>query len=205
MDHIYRDIPLPNIPWNVEQPPPLLVEAVESGKIKPCRAVDLGCGAGNYAVWLAGRGFDVTGIDISAKAIEHARKLATVKGVACRFVVLDLLGDLSNYRERFDFAYDWELLHHIFPEDRERYLRNVHRLLRPDGAYFSICFSETDPSFGGRNKYRKTNIGTTLYFSSEAELRELFEKCFTVSDLRTVEIPGKHGSHLVIAAWLKPL
>ena len=202
MDRIYRDLPLESIPWNIEEPPALLVEAVETAQIKPCKAVDLGCGTGNYAVWLAGKGFDVTGIDISQEAIERARNLALRKGVSCRFVVLDLLGDLSEYHDQFDFAYDWELLHHIFPDDRKRYVQNVRRLIRSGGTYLSLCFSETDLSFGGKGKYRKTPIGTTLYFSSENELRKLFQPVFKLRDLRTVEIVGKSGSHIVAVAWL---
>ena len=88
MDQIYRDLPLEDIPWHLPEPPRLLVEAVESGTVTPCRAVDLGCGAGACAVWLAGRGFDVTGIDISQQAIGHAGNLAEKQGVSCRFVMI---------------------------------------------------------------------------------------------------------------------
>ena len=63
IDRIYRDVPLDKIPWNSETPPEALVTPVKSGKISPCRTVDLGCGAGNYAIFLADLGFDVTGID----------------------------------------------------------------------------------------------------------------------------------------------
>ena len=77
MDRIYRDLAPAEIPWNLEEPPGLLVELVESGKVVPCEALDLGCGAGNHAVWLAGRGFRVTGIDLSPKALELAGRLAS--------------------------------------------------------------------------------------------------------------------------------
>ena len=77
MDAIYRDTPLAGIPWNLPDPPELLVQLVESGQVSPCEAVDLGCGAGNYAVWLASKGFDVTGVDVSPRAVELAGKLAT--------------------------------------------------------------------------------------------------------------------------------
>lgn len=203
MDQIYRDLPLDRIPWNLTEPPEILVDAVESGKIKPCQAVDLGCGAGNYSVWLARRGFDVTGLDISEKAISYAEELADKNGVECHFEAIDLLGDLEKYHSTFDFAFDWELLHHIFPEDRERYLDNVRRILRSGGLYLSICFSEADPDFGGEGKTRKTRIGTVLYFSSEDELRELYGPRFQILDLETAEIKGKYGPHLVNAAWLK--
>jgi SAM-dependent methyltransferase len=203
MDSIYRTLPLNQIPWNQTEPPQLLVSAVESGRIKPCRVVDLGCGAGNYAVWLADKGFDVTGLDISEKAIGFARDLAASKGVTCTFDTVDLLGDLSGYYSSFDLAYDWELLHHIFPEDRPRYVKNVHDLLGFGGTYVSLCFSDKDASFGGKGKYRNTTIGTKLYFSSELELRDLFAPHFDILELKTVEIPGKRGPHLANEAWLK--
>jgi methyl halide transferase len=203
MDEIYKDMPLDRIPWNLTEPPEMLIKAVESGKIKPCKAVDLGCGAGNYSIWLASHGFDVTGIDISEHAIKHANDLAAEKNVVCDFVAADLLSDLSEYHGKFDLAYDWEVLHHIFPVDRAKYIHNVHDLLKPDAMYLSICFSEKDPDFGGEGKIRKTPLGTELYFSSEEELKELFEPLFHINELTTDEIKGKYGHHLVNAAWLR--
>ncbi|MBD3257751.1 methyltransferase domain-containing protein [candidate division GN15 bacterium] len=203
MDKIYRDLPLESIPWNLERPPALLVEAVESGIVRPCPTVDLGCGAGNYAVWLAKQGFEVTGLDMSDEAVSHARKLAERVGVDCRFDVLDLLEDVSPYEAQFDFAYEWELLHHIFPDDRCNYVENVARMLRPGGLYLSVCFSEDDVAFGGEGKYRDTPLGTRLYFSSEREVREVFESRFDVVELRTAEIAGKRGNHIVNVAWLR--
>ena len=62
MDEIYRNVPLEEIPWNIETAPDALVELVESGRVKPCKTIDLGCGTGNYAIYLASMGFDVTGM-----------------------------------------------------------------------------------------------------------------------------------------------
>jgi len=72
MDRIYRKTSLNEIPWNFESPPKELVKLVDSGKVKPCKTIDLGCGTGNYAIYLASRGFDVIGIDISPTAIKIA-------------------------------------------------------------------------------------------------------------------------------------
>lgn len=74
MKRIYRKIPLNEIPWNIETPPDVLVELVDSGKVKPRKTIDLGCGTGNYAIYLASAGFDVRGIDISPTAIKIAKK-----------------------------------------------------------------------------------------------------------------------------------
>ncbi len=117
IDRIYRNVPLDRIPWNNETPPDQLVDLVETGKVQPCRAIDLGCGAGNYAVYLAVHGFDVTGVDSSPAAITIATENARKHKVMCRFITADLLGDLHEIPGRFDFAFDWEFLHHIFPEE----------------------------------------------------------------------------------------
>ena len=198
IDGIYRRIPLEKIPWNIETPPDALVELVRTGKVAPCRTVDLGCGAGNYAIYLAGMGFDVTGVDSSPTAIRFAREKAERLGVACRFVVADLLGDLLEVQGNFDFGFDYELLHHFMPEDRETYSKNVASLLNPGATYFSVCFSEDDPQFGGRGKIRETPIGTVLYFSSESEIQELFDPYFTIQELRTIEVAGKYGPHRAV-------
>lgn len=202
MDEIYRKTPPEDIPWNMEKPPEALVELIESGKVLPCKAVDFGCGAGNYAIYLAGKGFDVTGIDISPTAISIAEENAREKGVRCRFIAADVLGDLKELKETFDFAYDWELLHHVFPEQRKKYVENVHGKLHSKGRYLSLCFSEENPQFGGSGKYRKTPLGTVLYFSSEDELRSLFEPYFQIDELRTIRISGKFAPHLAIRAFM---
>ena len=168
----------------------------------PCKAVDFGCGAGNYAVYLASKGFDVIGVDISPTAIRMAKENASKKGVKCSFVAADVLGDLKEVRGTFDFALDWELLHHLFPEQREKYVKNVWGKMNSGGRYLSLCFSEKDPQFGGSGKYRETPLGTLLYFSSEDELRVLFEPHFHLQDLRTIEIRGKHVPHLAIYAFM---
>ena len=200
IDEIYRRMPLDRIPWNVETPPDALVELVRSGKVKPCRTIDLGCGAGNYAIYLAGMGFDVTGVDGSPTAIEIAREQAEERGIRCNFIVADLLGDLHEVDGTFDFAYDWEVLHHIFPDDREPYMKNVHKILNPGAKYLSVCFSDEDLQFGGTGKFRKTTIGTVLYFSSETEICELLSPYFTIGELKTIDISGKYGSHRAVYA-----
>jgi len=197
MEKIYKNISLENIPWNIETPPEALVELINSEKIKPCKTIDIGCGTGNYAIFLSSIGFDVTGIDISPLAIKIARENAIKKEVKCNFITCDAVSNLDEVKETFYFAYDWELLHHIYPEKRLKYIENVYRILNPRGSYLSVCFSEDDTQFSGSGKYRETNLGTTLYFSSIDELRDLFELYFHIKEIKTIEISGKLINHLV--------
>ena len=63
------------MPWEIG-PREELVRLVENRRITPCRAIDLGCGTGSNAIFLAQHGFDVTGIDYAASAIEKAKRKA---------------------------------------------------------------------------------------------------------------------------------
>jgi cyclopropane fatty-acyl-phospholipid synthase-like methyltransferase len=203
MDQIYSTVPLEKIPWNIETPPDLLKKVVDTHLDKTSKIIELGCGAGNYVIYLAGKGFDVMGVDISPKAIDIANNSMNEKGVKCKFVVSNVLSDMTEIIDNYDFAYDWELLHHIFPEDREKYINNVYRLLKPGGAYLSVFFSEESPQFGGKEKYRKTPLNTVLYFSSESEILILVKPLFKVLELKTVEIQGKYSPHKAIYTLLK--
>lgn len=197
MEQIYSETPPADIPWNIETPPKALVDLIDAGQIQPCKAIDLGCGAGNYAIYLASLGFNVTGVDISPSAVALAEANAKQKDVACRFVAADVVGGLPEIAETFEFAYDWSLLHHVFPIDRKRYVETVCRLLAPGGKYLSVCFSEKDAGFGDTGQIRRTPLGTMLYFSSEKELRDLFAPDFDIKTLQTIQVEGKREPHLM--------
>lgn len=203
MNKIYSSMDLDNIPWNVETPPDILHDLIKSKNLSPGKVIELGCGVGNYIRYFSGMGFDATGVDISEKAIDIARELAQKAGVTCEFIAADVLGNVSEIKSKYDFVYDWELLHHIYPEDRNKYIENVQKLLKPEGYYMSVCFSEESAQFGGLGKYRKTPIGTVLYFSSGAEMESLFSRLFCVEELKSIDIKGKKGIHKAIYALMR--
>ena len=80
-DTIYQRFPAAKVPWHFDQPPPELTSLLDSGEIPPGKAVELGCGLGSQCLALARHGLEVTGIDCSQTAIDHARGLATQSGV----------------------------------------------------------------------------------------------------------------------------
>ena len=107
--------------WTHENPPKSLKRLVETGQIKPCKVLDIGCGEGFYSIYLASKGFDVLGIDISENAIKYAKENAEKAGVKIRFKVMDLK-DLSELNEKFDFVLEWAILHGISFEQRPKHI-----------------------------------------------------------------------------------
>jgi SAM-dependent methyltransferase len=130
------------LPWDTGAPDPMLVEMVESGVIAPGRALDVGCGTGTNAVYLAGRGFDVVGIDISPAAVEQARIKAEGR---CRFETVDFLHEAAPGGP-FQFVFDRGCFH-TFDEDdeRARFARNVSAALADGGLWLSLVGSTEGP------------------------------------------------------------
>ena len=82
-----------NTPWDHGAVDFNLVEMVADRPIAPCQAIDVGCGTGDNAIWLARQGFEVSACDISPTAVEEARRRAQAAGAECSFCVLDFLGE----------------------------------------------------------------------------------------------------------------
>jgi SAM-dependent methyltransferase len=98
-------------------------------------ALELGCGTGPGACFLAERGFSVTGIDISATAIELAREHAAERGLGARFEVGDVCA-LSASLAKLDLIVDGHCLHCIvFDDERAALLRELVGRLRGGGRF----------------------------------------------------------------------
>ncbi|MBU0894805.1 MAG: class I SAM-dependent methyltransferase [Nanoarchaeota archaeon] len=183
----------PNAVWTSKNPPEELVELIESGKIKPCKVLDVGCGEGFYSIYLAKKGFEVIGIDISERAINYAKQNAEEAGVKIKFLAMDVR-DLGKLDEKFEFILEWALLHSVMLKDRKKYVEDITDLLNNDGKYLSVCFNEKDSKFGGPKQGERiipeesrAIIGARLYFSSLSELKELFNPYFKIIESKIFE------------------
>src|SRR6266480_276486 len=79
-------------PWDSGIPPPELIAVIEGARrLPPGRALDLGCGTGTTAVYMASHGWQMTGVDFVPKAIRVARAKASVAGLPVVFLRRDLL------------------------------------------------------------------------------------------------------------------
>jgi tellurite methyltransferase len=85
----------------IKEPFPLLASVVD--KLKPGRALDLACGKGRNAIFLAERGWQVTGVDASHVGIELAERAARERNVTVDWRVADLeRGEFTIEREAYD-------------------------------------------------------------------------------------------------------
>lgn len=127
-------------PWDSDEPDPALVATVKAGTIPAGRALEIGCGTGTNALWLATQGFDVLGVDVSSLAIDRARATMGDSVSACRFEVLDFLEDQPKVP--FDFVFDRGCFH-VFdaPEVRARFAALVAGVLTQGGLWLSLVGS----------------------------------------------------------------
>ena len=131
------------MPWDTGVPDPQLVEMVKSGAIAPGRTLEIGCGTGTNAIFLAQHDFNVLGVDISDVAVNQAR--AKAHGL-CRFEVADFLAAPPTGGP-FEFVFDRGCFHVFDDEDeRVRFARNVAAELVEHGLWLSLIGSTEGPA-----------------------------------------------------------
>ena len=128
--------------WTAEPNRFLVAETVE---LEPGRALDLACGEGRNAVWLASRGFAVTGVDFSEVALEKGARLAAARGVDVEWVAADLLAYEPAPRA-FDLVV---LLYLQLPEAELRpVLRRAAAAVAPGGTFLLVAHDRTNLAEG---------------------------------------------------------
>jgi SAM-dependent methyltransferase len=145
--------------WDIGHPQPAVVRLVEAGAFGDRRTavLDAGCGTGEHALLLAGRGHLVTGVDAAAEAIRRARAKAAERepGAQPTFLVHDAL-DLAAPGWTFDAALDVGLFHTFSDADRPRYAASLAAAVRPGAPAFILCWSDRNPfGFGPRRVSRR--------------------------------------------------
>jgi SAM-dependent methyltransferase len=132
-------------PWDTGRPSVELAMVLDSGAIQPCRAIELGCGTGTNAVYLAQRGFAVTAIDLASRAIEQAQQRARRQGVAVDYLIDDVC-DLQAALDPFDFVFDRGCYHCARRADLHGFLETLHRVTKPETKYLLLAGNANERS-----------------------------------------------------------
>lgn len=141
------------IPWNDPDPPPEVFDLV--AEHSPGRALDLGCGFGRTAIYLAQHSWIVDGIDFIPQAIEEASRRAIAAGVTeqTTFHVASAT-DLSFLDTVYDLVIDIGCMHSFTEEMLRQYRNEISRLLRPGGKYILFAHLRDESEGAGEDEYR---------------------------------------------------
>ncbi|MFJ8106290.1 class I SAM-dependent methyltransferase [Streptomyces sp. NPDC096132] len=189
-DGFYADRSKP-VPFFVAKPDENLVSYLDRGLIAPGRALDLGCGPGRNALYLASRGFEVDAVDLSPTAVAWAEDRAREAGAGAGRIrfhcgdVFALTAAGSGLDGPYDLIYDSGCFHHLPPHRRISHLALLDRALAPGGHFALTCFASgrmgselPDEAF-----YHRSRLEGGLAYTPES-LRRIFR------DLTEIELRG---------------
>lgn len=171
-----------DLPWHSEKPARLLLEAIKQRTV-PGRALDLGCGAGTFSIFLAKQGYQVTGLDFIPKALEMAEGRARAEGVLVKWVLADLLEWKSA--DRFDLVLDSGCLHTVSSKNMRRYKEQLLSWTEPNADFILA-------HWGKRHRFdwrpigprRRTREQLVRFFSPELQ-----EKDYEQEVIKGVPLP----------------
>jgi SAM-dependent methyltransferase len=183
-DRAYRGKRMPG--WDAGRVANQLTKAVEEGRVKPGKALVLGCGTGTNAIFLARKGFEVTGLEVAPTALKIAEAKAREAGVKVRWIVADAAN--PPHIEPFDFLFDRGCYHHVRWVNREGYVAAVRRLTRPGGQFLLLSFRATSDRQG------KPRV-------KESQIREDFSPAFEFEWLEEMRFDSRSGIEKSAPAW----
>jgi len=178
-------------PW--EGPPrDELVSLVDNARLTPGRAIDLGCGSGANAIFLAERGFDVVGVDLSPVALAKAARAAAESSAASdrvRFVCGDLLdSSIPGVDGTFDLVVDYGTLDDFRGSKRLAVAEWFTRLTHPGSQVLLWCFYGPFDSLPLISFTRQSRMAGGLQVGEE---QRLFARAF---DIERLPEPGPRSN-----------
>ena len=180
-------------PWDIGRPQHAFLRLAAAGALAGT-LLDVGCGTGEHAILAARGGARAVGVDLSARAVELARRKAEAAGLTVEFHVLDARR-VEELGVVFDVVCDSGLFHVFDDDDRARYVAALAAALRPGGHLNLMCFSERQPGDWGPRRV------------TEAELRAAFGRGWRMDALSRDQFelsldPGQGVGVPHAEAWL---
>ncbi|OMB97227.1 methyltransferase type 12 [Mycobacterium sp. NS-7484] len=157
-------------PWDGHPLAHSLTGLIEGGSLPPSAALDLGCGTGDTAVYLARNGWHVTGVDYVDKPLKKARDKAGTLPI--RFAKADVTQlSSSGLGAGFELIIDSGCLHGMSGADRDAYVREVSAVAAPGARLLIVAFipgtSTGVPGIGFDEVQRRFSDGWSLVSSGD--------------------------------------
>lgn len=161
-------------PWDIGRPQAAFVEI--AGQVRGT-VLDAGCGTGENALFFAGRGYTVVGIDFLEFPIREAQRKAQERGVRAEFLCRDALS-LTTFDRKFDSVIDSGLFHCFSDDDRPRYVAGLAHVTNAGGRLFLMCFSDSEPGTLGPRRVSKPELEAA--FARDWQIETLEPKRFEI-------------------------
>lgn len=184
--------PMTTPPWDTKAPKETVVGWQSQGLVHG-DVLDIGCGLGDNAVYIAQQGFKVTALDISPTALITAERRARDGGVNVTFAVADAT-KLDGYTGAFDTVVDSGMFHCLDDEGKRSYAGAVHRATREGATLLLSCFCDANPPDAQR----------PLPVVSEQMLRDVLGGAgWDIASLETATVRREEdGTEIEMAFWL---
>lgn len=173
-DNYYRETKVEIMPWYEKNLDHDIENEIESKNYSTGNFLDLGTGPGTQALQLSKYDFEVTGTDISQRAIEKAKKLSN----QINFLVDDVLNSKLPDR-KFNFILDRGIFHIFDISQRSQYVKQIKRILSNNGILFLKCMSveeENLPDDGMPHKLSKQEIKD--FFNADFDIQKICDSEF---------------------------
>ena len=156
--------------WDLGQVAPPFVRLWQEGKLPLGKVLIPGCGRGHEVLFLAENGFEVTGVDYSAGAVRHLENAFKERNLKGR-ILHQVFFSLDNSHEGvYDLVLEQTFFCAIAPRQRQDYVQNVSRILKPGGTLAGL-FYHTDKE--GGPPYNTTCEDIETHFSDHFEIQKL--------------------------------
>ncbi|WP_043932922.1 class I SAM-dependent methyltransferase [Bacillus sp. EB01] len=176
-----KDIPF----FKVKGPDENLVEYFNNG-LAPNRVLEVGCGPGRNAVYMAKKGCKVDALDIADNAIQWAKERASEEGVQIDFHCQSLF-DFEFEPHTYDFIYDCGLFHHLAPHRRLTYIEVIKKALKKNGHFGIVCFNSKGAlDTSDWEVYKEGSLKRGIGYSEE-RLKRVFANYFTILEFREMK------------------
>ncbi len=188
-DDAYRGTP----PWDIGRRQLVVARLERAGEIGDS-VLDIGCGTGDNAIYLARHGHDVLGIDSAPLAIERAQEKSRASRWRTKpqFAVHDAL-HLAAIGRSFGTVIDCGLFHSLSDEERRPLVAGLQAVLEVDGHYFMLCFSEHEPGDWGPRRIHGSEITDTFREEDGFEVEAIDETSFETRN-------GRRGARAYLAS-----
>jgi cyclopropane fatty-acyl-phospholipid synthase-like methyltransferase len=184
-DAAYTGVPT----WDIGRPQRVFVRLQEAGRIGS-PVLDVGCGTGELALYLARQGHRVLGIDLSSQAIRQAKAKARWRRIPAQFLVWDAL-DLAGLAAgglSVRTVLDCAMFHILADAERDRFVRGLDTVLEPGGLYYVLGDAR-----------RRDDV----YGISPTELRRRFADGWTVEFVHETVFERRYGTSPAYVAGIR--